>query len=327
MSVMLQVIATCCCLAQMEFAPQDFAGGRGMDFEPTDENFANFFDTVVIPTHQRLGDMDPKVEVSSKNASKLGECAANAMTVRILEADHKVIIVGAGPAGLSAAIYAARAEMEPMVVAKDGGQLESTSIIDNYPGFEDGVDAVEMVQRLHKQAERFGAKFKNCEVTEVNIGCRPFKVVCKGGHVMTSSALVIATGAGARWLGARGEQEFLSKGVHTCATCDGFFYKDRHAAVIGGGDTAMEQALFLARMAAKVTIIHRRDSFRASKAMASRALNHPKITILWNTVVTDFNAADGKKLSSLTLQPVDDEGEPVAFMGELKPENFPVDGK
>merc|ERR1719247_3422871 len=264
-----------------------------MDFPPTLErelldDFTSFFDRVVIPAQRKLDVLDPKVGVSRANASKLHTCAANALTARILEADHKVIIVGAGPAGLSAAIYAARAAMQPLVIAKDGGQLESTSMIDNYPGFEDGVDAVEMILRLNKQAKRFGATFRDCEITEVNIGCRPFKVVCADGDVLTSSALIIATGARPRWLGSPGEQEYLANGVHTCATCDGFFYKDKHAAVIGGGDTAMEQALFLARLAKKVTIIHRRNSFRASKAMASRALNHPNIEILWSVVVTEF---------------------------------------
>merc|ERR1712129_144104 len=172
---------------------------------------------------------------------------------------------------------------------------------------------------------------KSCEVTNVDIGCRPFKVVCAGGEILTSSALIIATGARARWLGAKGEQEYLSKGVHTCATCDGFFYKDKHVAVIGGGDTAMEQALFLARLAKKVSIIHRRGSFRASKAMASRALNHPNIEILWSTVVTEFKSEDGKKLSHLALQPLKEaaefEGESVEFVGDefTPPKDLKVD--
>jgi thioredoxin reductase (NADPH) len=297
-------------LAQLEFAPDgSVQEDLGMDFAPpTDEDFDAFFDSVVIPQRKRLEGLDPRETVSSANASKLAFCASNAFTSRLVEADHKVIVVGAGPAGLSAAIYAARADMQPLVVSKDGGQLESTSWIDNYPGFEDGVDAVDMILRLNKQAERFGAKFKECEITIVDVGCRPFKVACAGGEVMTSSALIIATGASAKWLGAKGEQKYLSKGVHTCATCDGFFYKDKHAAVIGGGDTAMEQALFLARLARKVTIIHRRDSFRASKAMASRAVNHPNIEILWNTVVAEFKSEDGKKLSHLQLTTMDEDG-------------------
>jgi len=312
--------------AQMDFFPP---GDTDIDFPQTDAidmNFATFFDSVVIPAKQRLGSLDPHVSVSSQNASKLSSCAANELTARIVEADQKVIIMGAGPAGLTAAIYAARAEMQPLVIAQDGGQLESTSTIDNYPGFEDGVDAVEMILKLNKQAERFGAKFKHCGVTNVDIACRPFKVVCGDGEVLTSSALIVATGARPRWLGAKGELQYLSKGVHTCATCDGFVYKDKHAAVIGGGDTAMEQALFLARLAKKVTIIHRRDHFRASKAMASRALNHPKIEILWSTTVKEFKAEDGKQLSHLTLQdvvPVDENGKLVS---KLKTEDIAVDG-
>jgi len=176
-----------------------------------------------------------------------------------------------------------------------------------------------MILRLNKQAERFGAEFKACDIVNVDVGCRPFKVVCADGEVLTSSALIIATGASARWLGAKGELEYLSNGVHTCATCDGFLYKDKHAAVIGGGDTAMEQALFLARLAKKVTIIHLRDFFRASKAMASRALNHPKIEILWSVVVKEFKSEDGEKLSHLTLQNVsyvDDDGKVVEPLAE-----------
>ena len=234
------------------------------------------------------------------------------------EADHRLIIVGGGPAGLSAAIYAARAEMEPLVIARDGGQLESTSTVDNYPGFEDGIDAVEMVQHLSQQATRFGARFQECEVESVETSCRPFRVSCGGGETLTSSALVVATGARAKWLGVEGEQEYLSRGVHTCATCDGYFYKHKHAAVVGGGDTAMEQALFLARLCSKVTIIHRRGSFRASKAMATRALSHPNIVVLWDTTVKRFVSEDGEQLSALLLE--------TAGQGAAEERLLPVDG-
>jgi len=256
------------------------------EFDQEDGAFASFFDNVIIPAKQQRLTLDPRIGVSKLNATQVRECAGAHR--RLLDADHRVIIIGGGPAGLSAAVYAARAEMAPLVVARDGGQLESTSMIDNYPGFEEGVDAVELIQRLVAQAKRFGASFKECDITGVDIGCRPFRVECRGGQVTTSSALIIATGASAKWLGVHGEQELLSKGVHTCATCDGFFYKGRHAAVVGGGDTAMEQALFLARMASKVTVVHRRGEFRASKAMATRVLNHPTIEILWNTEVAGF---------------------------------------
>ena len=285
------------------------------------DRFASFFDTVVIPARQQqLIDLDPRVDVSSETASELQECSLDSQTVRLLrEADHRLIILGGGPAGLSAAIYAARAEMEPLVIARDGGQLESTSTVDNYPGFEDGIDAVEMVQRLSQQATRFGARFQECEVESVETSCRPFRVTCSGGETLTSSALVVATGARAKWLGVEGEQEYLSRGVHTCATCDGYFYKHKHAAVVGGGDTAMEQALFLARLCSKVTIIHRRGSFRASKAMATRALSHPNIDVLWDTTVKRFVSEDGEQLSALLL-------ETTAGQGATEERLLPVDG-
>lgn len=275
-----------------------------MDFEEDPESkvtkaFEDFFDDVIIPASQRASDLDPRISVSSENASEVRECTIS--NKRILDADHRLIIIGAGPAGMSAAVYAARAELEPLVVAKDGGQLESTSWIDNYPGFADGVDAVELVMTLQKQAERFGAVFQECTITRVDLDCRPFRVHCDDDTSLTSRALIVATGARAKWLGVPGELELLSKGVHTCATCDGFFYKGLHAAVIGGGDTAMEQALFLARLAAKVTVIHRRESFRASKAMATRVLNHPNIEILWDTTVEHFVEGPDGTLATLRL--------------------------
>jgi len=248
-----------------------------------------YFDEVVIPFARDR--VEEKISVGVENASEViakSECSADSWTVRILEADRKVVIVGGGPAGLTAALYAARAELAPLVVAKDGGQLESTTWIDNFPGFEEGVDAVELVQRLEKQAERFGAEIKNCGVRSVDLNCRPFRVECEDGEVVTSSALIVATGASPRWLDVPGERDFVAKGVHTCATCDGYFYREKHAAVVGGGDTAMEQALFLARICERVTLVHRGDTFRASKAMATRVLKHPKILVLWSTVVTAF---------------------------------------
>lgn len=300
--------------------PRTAAIGRGDDdsnklgAEDVEERdaYETFFDKVIIPSMDQFAldslDGGDSVEVSASTAASLGgSCAADALTVRILEADRKILILGGGPAGLSAAIYAARADMAPLILARDGGQLESTSIIDNYPGFEDGTDAVQMLQKLEKQAARFGADTKYCDVTRVDLSCRPFKVYCSDNgerkkEVITSSALVIATGAEAKWLGVKGEQKYLSKGVHTCATCDGFFYKDKDVTVIGGGDTAMEQALFLARLCRKVTLIHRGSSFRASRAMASRAIAHPNITIQWNTVVKSFEGRNDS-LTHLVLQP------------------------
>lgn len=263
------------------------------DYPAVDNAYADFFDRVVIPARDAVkATLDEPITVTAANASEIAShtCSADAVTVRILEADRKLVIVGGGPAGLSAAVYAARAGMSPLVVARDGGQLEGTSSVHNYPGFDEGVDAVDLIQRLERQATRFGAEHKNCGIEKVDLTCRPFKVYCEDGEIITSSSLVVATGASPKWTGAPGERELLSKGVHTCATCDGFFYRERHAVVVGGGDTAMEQALFLARMASRVTVVHRGSSFRASKAMATRVLKHPKILILWNTSVTRFVA-------------------------------------
>ncbi|KAJ8598607.1 hypothetical protein CTAYLR_001708 [Chrysophaeum taylorii] len=259
-----------------------------------------YFETVVIPA--REASLEEQISVGERNASAL-TCASE--DFRVLEADRKVVIVGGGPAGLTAAVYAARADLEPLVIARDGGQLEATSRVDNFPGFDEGVDAVDLVNRIERQAKRFGATIKACDITGVDLRCRPFRVYCENEEEITSSALVVAAGASPRWLGVPGEHKFLSKGVHTCATCDGYFYRNGHAAVIGGGDTAMEQALFLARICERVTLVHRGDTFRASKTMATRVLKHPNILILWNTVVEAFKGDDDdddQKLSALELR-------------------------
>ena len=266
--------------------------------------YETFFDSVVIPARDAVKEkLAEPITVGASNASEIAnlECAADALTTRIVKADRKIVIVGGGPAGLSAAVYAARADMAPLIVARDGGQLEGTSSVHNYPGFEDGVDAVELIQRLEKQAARFGADYKHCGIERVDLSCRPFKIYCEDGEVFTTSALVVATGASPRWLGAPGERELLSRGVHTCATCDGYFYRDRDVVVVGGGDTAMEQALFLARIANRVYVVHRKNSFRASKAMATRVLKHPKILILWDTVISRFLAGDDGNLNAVEL--------------------------
>jgi thioredoxin reductase (NADPH) len=272
---------------------------------PLQKEYRNFFESVVMPSHARVHGMDPEQEqvvVSSHNASRLDRC--DIFDARLKNSDHKLLILGGGPAGLTAAIYAARAELEPIVVAADGGQLESTSTIDNFPGFENGVDAVEMVQRMEKQAARFGASFKSCQVTDVDLRCRPFKVTCGSGGTVLTSAIIVATGARAKWIGAPGETELLSRGVHTCATCDGYFYKGKRVVVVGGGDSAMEQALFLARLSERVTLVHRRSSFKASKAMIARVTRHPQIDVLWDTVLDQFNSKNGDRLSSVKLRNV-----------------------
>lgn len=201
----------------------------GMDFEEEDSSFARFFDTVVIPAHRdRWEKLDPHAFIGRKNASEvIGQCSMHT-NKRILEADRRVVILGAGPAGLTAAIYAARAGLEPLVISRDGGQLESTSSVDNFPGFADGVDAVDLLMTLTKQATKYGASFRECDVSFVDVACRPFRITCgASGLEITSSALIVAAGASTKWLGVPGELELLGHGVHTCATCDGWVRSEK----------------------------------------------------------------------------------------------------
>lgn len=215
---------------------------------------------------------------------------------------EKVIIMGSGPAGLSAAIYTAREGFSPLVLggSKPGGQLLLTTVVENMPGFPDGVLGYELIDRMRKQAEKFGARFTDADVESVDFKSRPLKVVADGKTYETDS-VIIATGASARWLGIESEREYMGKGVSSCATCDGAFFKGKNVVVVGGGDTAMEDSAFLTRFANEVTIVHRRDSFRASKILQDRVLANKKIKIVWNSTVEEIKG-NGEKVTSVVLK-------------------------
>jgi len=218
---------------------------------------------------------------------------------------ERVIIIGSGPAGLTAAIYAARANLSPLVFAGGmyGGQLMLTTEVENYPGFPQGIMGPDLMIAFREQAERFGARIENVDVTEVDFSHNPL-IVRTTDDEFHAKSVIVATGASARWLNIPGEEKLRGRGVSTCATCDGAFFKNKHIVVIGGGDSAMEEALFLTRFGRKVTVIHRRDSLRASKIMADRAMAHDKIEFIWNTKVNRV-LGDGT-MTGLELQNVND---------------------
>lgn len=202
---------------------------------------------------------------------------------------EKLVILGTGPAGLTAAIYAARAELKPLVVEgiEPGGQLMLTSDVENYPGFPNGVLGPEMMEIFKKQAARFGTRFVKGDIKAVNTKKKPIELTAADGKVIQTQTLIIATGASAKWLGIHSETRLRGKGVSACATCDGFFFKNQVVAVVGGGDTAMEESMFLTRFASQVIVIHRRDQFRASKIMQERVRSHPKIRLVMDSTVEE----------------------------------------
>ena len=204
------------------------------------------------------------------------------------EQTHKVIVIGSGPAGLTAAIYTARANLEPIIVegVESGGQLMLTTDVENYPGFVDGIMGPELMEQMRKQATRFGAHFITDNATEVDFSSRPFSIRTSDEE-LRARGVIITTGATAKMLEVPGERELLGHGVSTCATCDGFFFKDKELLIIGGGDSAMEEAIFLTKFASKVTVVHRRSELRASKIMQERATKNPKIDFVWDSVVTE----------------------------------------
>ncbi|MBS1961097.1 MAG: thioredoxin-disulfide reductase [Bdellovibrionales bacterium] len=214
---------------------------------------------------------------------------------------ENVVVLGTGPAGLTAAIYAARANLQPLIIEGEqpGGQLTITSDVENYPGFAEGVMGPDLMTQFRKQAERFGTRFLTGRVTKVDSSKRPFVLHLDDGKTVKTSTLIIATGASAKWLGIETEKTYYGKGVSACATCDGFFFRNQDIAVVGGGDTAMEEATFLTRFAKSVTVIHRRDSLRASKIMQDKATKNPKIKFVWDTAVEKINGKTAVESLSL----------------------------
>ncbi len=232
-------------------------------------------------------------------------------------ARHQVVILGSGPAGLTAALYAARANLKPMVIEglEAGGQLMITTLVENWPGYRDGIMGPDLMAEMRVQAERFGASIRQGDVELVDLGVRPFVVRTSDAEYL-ADAVIVATGASARWLGLPSEKQLVGRGVSSCATCDGAFFKNRPVVVVGGGDTAMEEALFLTRFASKVIVVHRRDKLRASKVMQDKAFANPKIEFLWETGVDEIlDIAKGEVTGVVLRNLITDERTEMAVDG------------
>jgi thioredoxin reductase (NADPH) len=220
----------------------------------------------------------------------------------------KLVIIGSGPAGYTAAIYAARAMLEPIMIQgiQPGGQLTVTTDVENYPGYADVIQGPWLMEQMEKQAAHVGTRLVADHVKEVDLGKRPFRLVCESGDTYLADTLVVATGAQARWLDLPSEQKFRGYGVSACATCDGFFYKGRQVIVVGGGNTAVEEALFLTNFATQVTLVHRRDALRAERILQDRLFKNPKIAVVWNSVVEEIDGAENpRKVAAVVLRNVE----------------------
>jgi thioredoxin reductase (NADPH) len=219
------------------------------------------------------------------------------------KAHHRVLIIGSGPAGLTAAIYAARANLKPLCIEgwSAGGQLMITNDVENYPGFPEAVTGPELMKKFREQAARFGTEFVTADVTKIDFGQRPLKVWVED-DLYTADSVIVSTGASARWLEIESEKSLMGRGVSACAVCDGAFFKGEDVIIVGGGDTAMEEANYLTGMCKSVTIIHRRDSFRASKIMSDRALNNPKIRVIWDSAIEEIKDVEAGKVTGAVVK-------------------------
>jgi thioredoxin reductase (NADPH) len=221
-----------------------------------------------------------------------------------VHADREVVVIGSGPAGLTAALYAARANLKPLLIEglEAGGQLMLTTMVENWPGFRDGIMGPELMAEMRAQAERFGTEVVQGNVTSVELRQRPFTISLEDDRKVTTAALIIATGASARWLEIGSDRKLSGRGVSTCATCDGYFFRGKPIAVIGGGDSAMEEAVYLTKFASKVTVVHRRDALRASKIMQDKAFANPKIDFIWDSEVIDVADLDKGEVTHIVLR-------------------------